>query len=345
MNSWRSAGCQHPRLLCGEGRLKGIVLAAGRGERLRPFTEEVPKPLLPVLNIPVLEFALASLENAGVDEVGINIFHAAERIAPYLQARPGTTPLVVSQEHQLMGSAGGLKVLTQRLGSGPYLIHSVDVVSDIAWDAVLEVHRRQRAPVTLVLTETPYPGEEGVAVDLRGRITDIYGLARGERGPYGLLGLHVVERDFAIRLPPQGDIVRDVYIPYLMRGGMIGSYMHTGYGMELRTPAQYLLAHRDLLDQRIKLPARITSRIAEERARQPRVNHGRIMDPSACAASSRLEKGASVGPYVVLGEGASVGADAHLEHAVLLPGASIPAHESLRHVIVGSGIIVRAEAP
>jgi len=77
--------------------VKGIVLAAGRGERLRPFTEEIPKPLLPVVNIPVLEFALASLESAGVDELGVNVFHAAERIMPYLETRHPRVPLVISR--------------------------------------------------------------------------------------------------------------------------------------------------------------------------------------------------------------------------------------------------------
>jgi NDP-sugar pyrophosphorylase family protein len=323
--------------------VKGIVLAAGRGERLRPFTEEIPKPLLPVVNVPVLEFALASLENAGVDELGVNVFHAAERILPYLQSRHAKVPLVISQEQQLMGSAGGLKVLTQRLGQGPYLIHNVDVVSDINWEAVLDSHRRQRVPVTLVLTEVAQSDEDGIAVDLRGRVTDIYGLARGERGPHGFLGLHVVERDFALRLPPQGDLVRDVYIPHLMRGGVLGSYLHRSYGMELRTPAQYLAAHRDVLDQRIRLPESVVKRVAAQRASQSRANAGRLVEPTACAESSRIEKGAAVGPYVVLGEGTSVGADSQLENAVLLPGARIPPGECLRHVIVGSSIIVRAE--
>jgi mannose-1-phosphate guanylyltransferase len=234
-------------------------------------------------------------------------------------------------------------VLTQRLGQGPYLIHNVDVVSDIQWEAVLESHRRQRVPVTLVLTESATSDEDGISLDLRGRITDIAGLARGERGSYAFLGLHVVEREFALRLPPQGDLVRDVYIPHLMRGGVIGAHVHRSYGTEIRTPAQYLTAHRDVLDQRIRLPDSIVKRVAAQRASQPRANVGRLVEPTACAASSRIEKGAAVGPYVVLGEGTSVGADAQLEHAVLLPGARIPPNECLRHVIVGSSIIVRAE--
>jgi NDP-sugar pyrophosphorylase family protein/aminoglycoside/choline kinase family phosphotransferase len=124
---------------------KAVVLAAGFGERLRPLTEQIPKPLLPVWGLPMIERTLRALEAADVREVAINLHWMPGPLQAYLRDRRGPAALHFSQESEILGTGGALRPLRDWLGEAPFWL----VNGDIVWQAdltplVTAFHARQR---------------------------------------------------------------------------------------------------------------------------------------------------------------------------------------------------------
>src|SRR5574344_2653965 len=107
---------------------RALVLAAGFGTRLRPLTEQSPKPLMPLWGIPLIERTLRKLEDWGVGEVVVNLHWRADRLRAYLQSRKGKAAIVFSEEKEILGTGGALRPLAGRF-DGPFWI----VNADVAW--------------------------------------------------------------------------------------------------------------------------------------------------------------------------------------------------------------------
>ena len=139
---------------------RAMVLAAGRGERLRPVTDSTPKPLIEICGRTMLDRVLDSLERAGVERIVVNAHHLVEAIEAHLSARPGLD-IAVSRERTLLGTGGGVARVLGELGDGPFYVVNSDVVvldgvvpalerlaeawREAAMDALLLVHATVRA--------------------------------------------------------------------------------------------------------------------------------------------------------------------------------------------------------
>ena len=132
--------------------MKALVLAAGRGERLRPLTDTVPKPLVEVGGRALIEYPLGMLNRAGITEVAINVHHLAGVIQSALGsgARLGIN-IVWSPEPALFGTGGPLNGLAGYLGSGTFVIANSDTILNLDLAAMIELHRDRRALATLAL--------------------------------------------------------------------------------------------------------------------------------------------------------------------------------------------------
>jgi len=133
--------------------MKAMILAAGVGSRLRPLTDSVPKALVEVGGIPMLEIVLARLIRAGCANVVINTFHLGERIEDFLKARSYFgIRIELSHETQLLNTGGGLKKVAAFFDDGqPFLLHNVDVLTDLNLARMLESHRRSGALATVAV--------------------------------------------------------------------------------------------------------------------------------------------------------------------------------------------------
>ena len=131
---------------------RAMVLAAGLGTRLRPLTNLVPKPLVPVANRPLLEYTFALLAAAGVREAIVNAHHLADELERGLRALDAAgIALHVSRERRILGTAGGLKRAEAFLGGGTFLLLNGDFLVDLDLRQVLEFHSQQHATATMVL--------------------------------------------------------------------------------------------------------------------------------------------------------------------------------------------------
>jgi NDP-sugar pyrophosphorylase family protein len=137
--------------------MKGMILAAGVGSRLRPLTDEIPKALIEVGGVPMIERVIRRLKTAGVTELVVNLFHLGNRIVDFLASKEHFgLRIEFTREAGLLDTGGGLKNAAWFFDDGrPFLLHNVDVLSDIDLTGVLRFHQQVEALATLAVQSRP----------------------------------------------------------------------------------------------------------------------------------------------------------------------------------------------
>jgi mannose-1-phosphate guanylyltransferase len=150
--------------------MKAFLLAAGIGSRLRPLTDKVPKCLVPIGDRPLLDIWLDSLDDAGVDEVLINLHYLPDMVTRHLRARTGPPEVRTVHEPELLGSAGTLLANRDWVqGDDLFLACYADNLTDFDLRVLIEEHRRHRPVATLTAFHSPNPSSGGVMdVDAHG---------------------------------------------------------------------------------------------------------------------------------------------------------------------------------
>jgi NDP-sugar pyrophosphorylase family protein len=134
--------------------MKAMILAAGLGTRLKPFTGQMPKALVTVGGRPMLEILIRRLMAQGIREMIINVHHFADQVIDYLAKNQNFgAGITISREEMLLETGGGLKKASWFFGDGqPFLMHNVDVISDLNFSEMREQHLRSGALATLAVT-------------------------------------------------------------------------------------------------------------------------------------------------------------------------------------------------
>lgn len=290
-----------------------MVLAAGRGVRMRPLSDVLPKPALPLPEGPVVGSSLRLADAMGIQRVVANTWHLAEEMESAVgEVTLSGVGIAVSREHRLMGTAGGLALARDRglLGDdGPVLVLNGDCVLDLDVEELLADHSRTDHSVTLGLLPHPDPGRwSRVKIDGNGRVTGISATGDLKSNDTGLLytGVMVISRSALLRLPAEhGDIPERLWQPHLSEGRLGGTVM-SGRWREIGTPNDYLAAALDHLPGRpvIHPTANIGELVKMSRAligRRTFIGDSAVIDDSVIARGSRVGSGARVIRSVVLG--------------------------------------------
>jgi mannose-1-phosphate guanylyltransferase len=306
---------------------QAIVLCAGIGRRLQPFTDRCPKPLLPFLNVPLLEHVLDHLERGGVRRVALNAWHLAEQIEDFVAQRPSSMlQLHVEREAELLGTGGGLRNLMSWMEPSPVFVSTADILTDVDLDALAARHAETGAEATMALAADADVAHFGaVEVDHDGLLTDIVGkLGRpGERACVNA-SVHLLEPAFLARLPAGTScLVRQGYLPAMRQGMRCAGLIHRGAWAELGTPAALLAAQCDALSGALPVSAKLMHR-------------GGLLDgiESLVHPDARVAEGAVLSGGTVVGAGAQVGEGARVHASLLLPGAIVSAGAALEHTIL-----------
>jgi len=242
--------------------MKAMVLAAGLGTRLRPLTETLPKPLLPVAGRQILEWNLLLLKRHGITEVIINLHHLGDQIVRALGdgARFGLR-LAYSHEPTLQGTSGGIKQAAPFLKDGPFLVLNGDTLSECDLTALIAAHRASAALATLAVRDDPEASTWApVTLDAHGRILQINGnppLAepRAALPACMFAGIHVMEQAVLNAIPSGPGSIIDVYGSLLRQGRPLHGYRMSGYWSDIGDPERYAQAQRDVAEGRLTLRA------------------------------------------------------------------------------------------
>ena len=318
-----------------------MVLAAGLGTRLRPLTDALPKPAVPVLGLPLVRYALARLAAAGARRAVVNVHHLAAamaRVAGDAAAAAGIE-LAVSEEVVIAGTGGALREARRLLeGAEAIVLWNGDVLFDLDLRPVVEAHRRSGALATMVLQPMP-PGASYAAVEVDPglAVRRIAGIGPGGHGlsPLHFTGVHVLSPQVLEAVPAAPfacDINRTVYPPLLAHGGVRGA-VTGGYWSDLGTPARYLEANLDLLAGRA---GALRLARADPLAGLETLAPGVLVAPDA-----RVDAAATLAPPVLVGRGAEVAAGAAVGPAAVLgAGCRVAAGAEVRRAVVWEGTAV-----
>ena len=220
-----------------------MILAAGFGTRLRPLTLELPKPLVWIGDRPAIGFAVDALARGGVVRAVLNTHALAEQFTRERLAA-FAMPLSLVHEAEILGTAGGVAHAYGLLGPGDVVIWNGDLVCDLDVGALFDRHRASGAEATLAVAPRAF-GQGTVGVSASGDIVRL----RGERFGVELfggdfMGAHVVSERLRMRLPRQGCMAGDVYLPALRRGARLATYRHNEGFSDIGTVAAYLDANQ-----------------------------------------------------------------------------------------------------
>jgi mannose-1-phosphate guanylyltransferase len=194
-----------------------MVLAAGFGTRLSPLTEELPKPLVPVGDRSVLAHVIAAIARAGIERVVVNAHHHAAMIADEA-TRLGAA---ISEEAEILGTAGGVAHAREALGSGPLLVHNGDIIADFDVGALLGGYCATRPFALLAIEGGLPPGEGNVGLD-GARVVRLRDRAFAPESSGGrFVGVQVLSAQARGALPAVGCLVGDLHLPALARGERI----------------------------------------------------------------------------------------------------------------------------
>lgn len=320
--------------------MKAFLLAAGFGKRLRPLTEDMAKPVIPLVNTPVLEHILSYLWKNGITEVVVNLHYLPESIKEAVKRirEPGIK-VSYSYEPEILGAAGGLKKAEVLLGDGTFIMMNTDLLIDLDLKEAVSFHQSRGALATMVLAPAKDEGFTSLGLDKEGRIIE-----SNEAG-MNFVGLHIFEGKIYEYIPEGRycEIYPTIYKRLLGEGKGVYGYRFTGYWQHLGTFEGYLTAHRDILRRRIDIPIR-----CEEVKKGLWIGEGTMIPLSAemtppVVIGENVTIGAysTIGPYVVIGEGVSIGRGSRIMNSLLLEGAKIKEGATLAGCVIGRDWIKR----
>jgi mannose-1-phosphate guanylyltransferase len=300
---------------------KAVVLAGGEGTRLRPLTETIPKPLIPLVDRPFLSHVLDHLAAHGVEEVLLSSPYLEGRFEEYVAAHRGSPAITWIIETSPLGTAGAVAHAAGELKE-PFFVLNGDILTDLDLTALAAHHRRCGAAATITLIPVADARPYGlVAMEQDGRVVEFREKPTEAIPGVVNAGTYVLEPEAIAGIPAGAtvSIERETFPDLIAADRPVFGFVSHGYWMDLGTPEKYLQATFDALEGRIKGMDYVAPHL----------------DPSADVSLL-----AHLGRWVVAGPGAMIGDGAEVEDSVLLAGAVVEAGARVRASILGPGSTV-----
>ena len=314
--------------------MKAVILAGGEGTRLRPLTSNQPKPMMPLVNRPMLEHVVALAARHGFDDIVVTVAYLGNQIRDYFgDGSDFGVRMRYAMEEQPLGTAGSVRNAADELDE-TFLVISGDVLTDIDLSAFVAAHRANEAVASIALKRVENPLDFGIVITRAdGSIERFL-----EKPTWGEVfsdtintGIYVLEPEIFEHIAPGAvvDFSGDVFPAVLADGGTIHGHVADGYGEDVGTTEAYLRAHADVLDERVDVEIAGFSLsegvwLGEGSEVHPEAT---LVAPVVIGPNCRVEAGAELRGYTVLGTDVVVRADALLERTVC--------HD---HVFVGRGV-------
>ena len=338
--------------------MRAILLAGGKGTRLRPLTLHTPKPIVPIFDRPFLQYQIDLLRRVPeIDEVVLSLNYQPRRIeevfgdgsALGIKIRYVVEPAPLGTGGAVKYAAGGV--------SDSIVVFNGDVLTEVDLQAVLALHRSRQARATIVLTPVDNPSAYGlVETDAQQNILRFLEKPRPEEitTNYINAGIYVLEPSTFDRIPADTawSIERSFFPSFIERGETFVAYQYDGYWIDIGTPEKYTQVHRDIMDGRYRT-APFAGQPAGHvhRGEDVRVEDGATVDgPAFLDEGVVVRAGARVGPHSVVGRGSQIENDARVEGAILWGncrvGQDAVVSEAIagRHVHIGRGATVASGA-
>lgn len=329
-----------------------IVMAGGFGTRIRPLSANRPKPMLTVVNRPILERVLQHLKSFGMNEVVLLTYYDPEKIRSHFgEGEQLGMKLHYFNADQDYGTAGAVAHGADMVQADEYLVLSGDVICDFDLGAIMQFHRDKRAAVTIGLTRVPNPLQFGIVIiDAEGSVKRFL-----EKPTWGEVfsdtvntGIYVLQAG-ALAHVPRGesfDFSRDLFPSLLEAGEPLYGHVSRGYWRDIGDPESYLAGHNDFFDGTLRIIP--PGRLAQVGGKPLWLEGEAQLDPSVeVRGTVVIAPGCVVGPGVrlqdvVLGPRTHIGARAELRRSVVWEDARIDEGARIENSVLGARVQVGA---
>lgn len=340
--------------------MKAMILAAGVGSRLDPLTRNVPKPMVPVINQPVMNHIVGLLARHGFTDICCNTHYLAEQIESYFEQNPPPgVQMQFNREKELHGTAGGVKRVAEErdfFDDEPFLVIGGDDLTDVDLTSMLEFHKSSGALATIALTQVSDPSQFGVVVledmdDPQGGAIKRF-VEKPPRGtaPSNLVntGIYLFQHEILEAIPSGEfyDFGKQVFPGLLEAGKTFVGYKTGEYWRDVGNLREYRECHDDFFKGDLKVES-----MGEPNSDGSWIGEGCQIHPTA-----HIEAPCVIGPRCIIGPGATIkensvlsddcviGAGATIAHSILWSRSRVEPGTQLEGCIVGFDSYVYSNA-
>lgn len=331
--------------------MKAVIMAGGKGTRLRPLTIDTPKPMVPLLNRPCMEYIIELLRKHGITDIAVTLQYLPDKIREYFGDGTGFgVKLHYFEETEPLGTAGSVMNAAEFLDE-TFIVISGDALTDFDLDRAIAFHRKQRSLATLVLTQVSTPLEYGVVMtDSQGRVTRFL-----EKPSWGEVfsdtvntGIYILEpaifdqyRDY-----PVYDFSMNLFPSLLQKKARMYGYIAEGYWSDIGNLQQYRQTQFDMLDRkvnvRIKANEVLPGIFMENHIKLP--DRVKCIGPAYIGENCTIQSGSVIGEYCVLGSDNQVCEKTVMERTIIWEGNQIGPTCELQDAQLCSRILLGKDA-
>ncbi|MDQ4106607.1 MAG: sugar phosphate nucleotidyltransferase [Actinomycetota bacterium] len=335
---------------------KAVIMAGGQGTRLRPLTSNQPKPMIPIVGIPCMEHIVNLLKRHGFEDIVVTLQFMPEEIQDYFgDGSDWGVNMRYSIEDTPAGTAGSVKMAEEQLDlyGERFLVISGDALTDADLTRLVNYHEEKGSEATMVLKSVENPLDFGIVItEEDGRISRFL-----EKPAWGQVfsdtvntGIYLLEASVMDEIPDPGqseyDFSKELFPKLLEAGRPLYGYITEEYWEDIGTLEQYASAQRDVLDGKVSGVRPPGTRLRENIyiGARAQVREEDLEGPVVIGENVRVDEGADISPYSVIGPDTIVASGARIERSVIAGGSYIGEGAELYDTLVGRSCYVQARA-
>ncbi len=323
--------------------MKAILLAGGKGTRLRPLTLNTPKPIVPIFDRPFLRYQIDLLRQVPeIDEVVLSLNYQPGRIEEVFgDGSDLGLHLRYVVEPTPLGTGGAIRFAAGAGLGEPIVVFNGDVLTAVDLAAVIRLHREREAKATIVLTPVDNPAAYGlVETDPAGNILAFLEKPSPDQIRCNTInaGIYVLEPDTLDRVPRDTaySIERSYFPSLIEEQARFVAHIDPGYWLDIGTPEKYRQAHRDIMDGRFAVEPFAGRAGTVVVSSEARIEDGVTLEgPCFVAAGATIKRGARIGPHSVIGPHCHIAEDAVVANTILWPTCWVDSEARLTGTLAG----------
>ncbi|WP_039657241.1 sugar phosphate nucleotidyltransferase [Clostridium tyrobutyricum] len=332
--------------------MKALLLAGGRGTRLRPLTDNIPKPMVPIMGKPLLERTILKLKESGIDEIVISTCYKSNYIQNTIGDghNLGIKVNYISEDIPL-GTGGAIKN-SEKFFNDSFIILNSDIVCDIPYDKFIKYHKDKHAQVSIAMTKVKDPSQYGVIeFDKDNYITAFKEKPKpGETNSKWInAGIYIFEPEVLHEIPQNTvvSIEKDTYPILLEKKYKMAAYQYSDYWIDIGTIKKYITAHSDILIKFYKNTAernkyfKITDLIVK--GKNVKIDPStKIIGPVFLGNNITINENCQIGPYTVIGDNSNISSNCTIEKSILWNNIKIDENVTLKNTVITSNYRVKS---
>lgn len=333
--------------------IKAVLMAGGKGSRIRPLTLSRPKPMIPVANRPMIEYIVDKVKKSGFNELVVTLSYLKGQIKNLLEKDYPDMNIKYSVEKKPLGTAGGVKKASKYIDD-TFFVLSGDVLVDIDLNEILNFHKKNKAIATMVLTPVEDPSQYGIAVlDDKNHIVKFL----EKPSPHEVFskiantGTYILEPeifDYINNKKREIDFSKDIFPQLITEKARMCGYILDGYWNDVGRPKTYLQANYDVLKRKIK-PEPYGKNLAEGVGRLGDMwvgtgvdikNKVRLIGPVVIGDDCVIEKNCIIGRNTIIGDNVHLEKNSTVKGSVIFSDSNVKEGSYLKDCIVDSGCTI-----